>query len=148
MDCEPCRYLKDNNRLLFETKYWKVFVIDEQAFLGRTAVILKRHCHSLPELTEPEWQEFKEVVSKLEQAVKQAFGMEVANWACLMNHAFRTNIANPHVHWHLRPRYRHPVEFAGKTFTDPDFGEMYTDRHEKVDDEILLKITEALKANL
>ena len=35
----------------------------------------------------------------------------------------------PHVHFHIFPRYKAPVEFAGQTFSDSRYGDHY-DPHE------------------
>lgn len=148
MDCEICQLLGNDKSLVFETDFWKVFAINEQSYLGRCVVSCKRHCFSLSELKNEEWNDFHSVVKKLEAAAKKAFGASLANWACLMNNAFRKDPGNPHVHWHFRPRYRKPVVFAGKTFTDPDFGEHYGHHDDVVSDEILSQIVVALKSAL
>ena len=56
----------------------------------------------------------------------------MVNVSCLRNWSFRSRDPipplldgkpNPHVHWHVAPRYRDAVTFAGETFVDEDFGE-------------------------
>lgn len=149
MNCEVCNLLNNDQSLVFQTDYWKVFVMKEQSYLGRCVVSCKRHCPSLTELTTDEWSDFKGVATRLEEAAMRAFGADLVNWVCLMNNAFRKKPFNPHVHWHFRPRYKRPVQFSGKTFTDPDFGEHYEHlRVERVDDETIQKVVNALKDNL
>jgi hypothetical protein len=47
------------------------------------------------------------------------------NWSCYMSHAYREHPASPHVHWWAVPRCARPVEFAGRTYDDPHFGNPY-----------------------
>lgn len=42
-----------------------------------------------------------------------------------MNHAYREEHPNPHIHWWAVPRYKLPVTVSGVTFEDPDFGNPY-----------------------
>ena len=94
----------------------------DQRYLGRAVVMLKRRCEDLSGLTQKELLGFFEVVQKLEGFVKKTFTATMYNWACLMNDVYRTKPYAPQVHWHFIPRYDHPVEFAGKVFGDPNFG--------------------------
>lgn len=66
-----------------------------------------------------------------------------------MNHAFRSEPFNPHVHWHIFPRYHKAPEIAGITFDDPLFGNFYDDTAERiVSDEVVNQIAERLKEQL
>jgi diadenosine tetraphosphate (Ap4A) HIT family hydrolase len=49
-----------------------------------------------------------------------------------MNHAFRTEPFNPHVHWHIFPRYKVAPVFDGTTFADPLFGNFYDNSAERI----------------
>lgn len=42
---------------------------------------------------------------------------------CNRNNAFKSEPFNPHVHWHIYPRYKEPVEIADIVFDDPMFGQ-------------------------
>jgi diadenosine tetraphosphate (Ap4A) HIT family hydrolase len=39
-----------------------------------------------------------------------------------MNNAYQNTPPDPHVHWHVWPRYRNPVELEGEAFVDEYFG--------------------------
>ena len=131
MACDICGFVKTNKNPVFETSFWKVFLADDQAYLGRCYVTLKRHAGDLSKLTQDEWDDLLEVIIKLESSVKKAFGATLFNWTCLMNLAYQNNPPNPHIHWHFRPRYSHPVRFAKLTFEDPEFGQHYSREHER-----------------
>ena len=111
--------------IVFETKYWLVGLADNQQYLGRCYIDIKSDAGRLSDLTPEEWQDLHEnVIAKLEPAIRKAFGAEMFNWSCLMNNAYKPEIKEPqpHVHFHMLPRYRHPVEFAGEGFQDTGFG--------------------------
>ncbi len=99
-------------------------------------------------LTADQWNDFSQVVKQLESACKKAFGATMFNWTCLMNHAYRNDPPNPHVHWHVRPRYNKPVTFAGELFEDKAFGSHYergTER--KVSEGVIDEIVKAIQGN-
>ena len=143
-ECHTCN--GSIERFVFETKYWRVNLADEQSYLGRCFVDLKSHKGDLAELNSGEWADFVLLVKTLEAKCRKAFGASMFNWTCLMNNAFRKKPWNPHVHWHFRPRYEKPVKFAGLVFSDPDFGEHYDRARDlKLDAEKARLVIEAIK---
>jgi hypothetical protein len=73
------------------------------------------------------------------------------NWAFRVQNPdppFKDGRPNPHVHWHVMPRYANPVVFEGLTFDDPTFGEPFEWRDKEVPADvrraILCQIQEAL----
>lgn len=112
------------NELLLETTYWEVFLAEDQMYLGRLVIKTKEPRSSLPDITEEEQKDFFLLIKKLESFYKEVVGATMFNYSCLMNDAYRDN-ETPHVHFHLRPRYKNPVTILGNTFMDPNFGEHY-----------------------
>jgi len=148
---ENCHYCGDLNRtgMLFETRYHNVLVADEQSYLGRCVIALKRHAESLSDLTEEEQLDFFKIVKTLEGAIKKSFGADMFNLTSMMNSSYKEDPPNPHVHWHLRPRYDHDVEFAGVTFSDPDFGKHYDrTRKNQIDELVIKQIAEEIRKYL
>ncbi|HAP37451.1 hypothetical protein A2574_03765 [Candidatus Shapirobacteria bacterium RIFOXYD1_FULL_38_32] len=141
MSCYACDH-PDTNTLNFVTSsdHWNVFLNNEQACLGRMVVVAKRHVPSLGELTQQEQLDFFKLVKILEDSVKTAFGASLSNWSCLMNDAYQEEDPRPHVHWHLRPRYKNNVELNGQTFSDPEFGHHYSRERKFNVDDITVKI--------
>ena len=116
----------DKEFVVLETKFWKAILINEQAYLGRCVVLLKRDCANLSSLTSGEWQDFHEnIIKRLESALKNAFGATMFNWSCLMNNAYQEENPKPYVHFHFRPRYKDRVIFKGEEFLDSEFGYHY-----------------------
>lgn len=146
--CKVCKVLP-NDFELFETNKWVVILTFDQGYLGRAYITLKEHKGDLKDLTDEEWLEFAEVVQKYENSIRNAFGAKMFNWTCLMNNAFQTQPSQPHIHWHVRPRYDTDVEFGGLTFKDPKFANHY-DRNQKklLSREELKSITETMKSKL
>jgi diadenosine tetraphosphate (Ap4A) HIT family hydrolase len=144
--------MTDNERFIFETKHWSVILAEEQAYFGYCVVVLKRQkCGDLAEVTEEELVDFLHIVKRFESALRGAFDATMFNWTCLMNNAYREKEPKPQVHWHVKPRYNHKVEFAGEVFEDPNFGNHYLHFEEvqravseEVADKIIKKIQDKL----
>lgn len=147
--CNDCKHLEETRHQILLTDNWKVWLSSNQAYLGRVCITLRNHKSSLSELNEAEWQEFKQLVRKLEPAYKKAFGAYPLNWGCFMNNSFRVEPAYPHVHWHIFPRYKHARTIDGIEFDDPLYGEHYDPHAQKiVSDELLSQIGQKLKDQL
>lgn len=131
--------------LIFSTSYWDVRLNPNQKYLGRCAVVLKRPCASLSEVTQEEMRDFLQVIKNLETLLKETFGATMFNWACSMNHAYQVNPPNPQVHWHMIPRYIRPVEFKGKIFRDERFGYRSVEEIEAVSDDMFEAIVNTLQ---
>ncbi|MGH7237202.1 MAG: HIT family protein [Candidatus Saccharimonadales bacterium] len=134
-NCDACGFLNNlaPKTQILDTEHWSVEIDGRNhAYLGRAYVTLKEHKPSLSNLNQQEWANFEEIVRRLEKAYKDAFGAEPLNWGCFMNHAFRSEPFNPHVHWHIYPRYKKAQVIDGITFDDPLFGNFYDDTAERL----------------
>lgn len=121
--CNPSE--EDQEYLLYESEFWSVFLSDEQDYIGRCILVLKRHCGSMSELTNDEWEELRKLVCKAEACLKTVLGATLCNWSCLMNSFYKESEPDPHLHIHIRPRYDQPVTVAGHTYIDGEFGHHY-----------------------
>jgi len=156
MSCEICPIISkphpEELRLrVIEGEHWVATLRgNDQTLLGTSFITARRHVESLSSLTPSEQLEFFDIHAQLERAIMQAFGAAVINTSCLMNLAFREEDPEPHVHWHLKPRYAEPIEFAGHTFTDPDFGSYLSGNYQrlKLDPSTLDAITAKIKTLL
>ncbi|MBR4797873.1 MAG: HIT family protein [Oscillospiraceae bacterium] len=126
VNCSWCDLSEEDKRFqVYESTFWSVFLSDEQDYVGRCILVLKRHCASLPELTEDEWEELRGLVCKVETCLKTVLGAALCNWSCLMNSFFKESEPDPHLHIHVRPRYDRPVMINGNIYTDSEFGHHY-----------------------
>ena len=124
--CEWCGLTEEDKRFqVYESRFWSVFLADEQDVIGRCILVLKRHCPSLPELTDDEWRELRELVCKMEACFRAVLGAALCNWSCLMNHFYKAAAPDPHLHIHVRPRYDRPVTLNGRAYPDSAFGHHY-----------------------
>lgn len=125
-NCDWCNLSKEDKQfLVYDSKSWSVFLADEQDYVGRCILVCKRHCNSLPELTNDEWNELFNLISKVERCLKTVLGATLCNWSCLMNSFYKESSPNPHLHIHVRPRYDKPVIIDGNTYIDNEFGHHY-----------------------
>ena len=103
--CEWCEY-KEKEWLLHESLNWSVYLSDEQDYVGRCILVLNRHCGSVSELNMSEWMELKTIMDKLEYIYKEA-------------------IPNPHLHLHVRPRYKNAIVINDYSYIDEEFAHHY-----------------------
>lgn len=119
-------FMKFAGEQVVETEFWRVYLAENQTYLGYCVISLKRRdCPNLADVTNEEMLDFLQLVKKLEDGLRKAFDATMFNWSCLMNLSYQNTPPDPHVHWHFRPRYNHEVQFAGTTFTDTLFGQHY-----------------------
>jgi|SRR3989344_4593219 len=130
MNCFFCTDQDAENKI-DQSEYWNIYLSNNQTYLGRCLIALKRHASDLAELEKVEWQDFINLVERIEKSMTRSFEPTLFNWACLMNNAYQEIIPNPHVHWHLVPRYSHVVEFDGEIFEDLEFGHHYNSQKSK-----------------
>ncbi|MBE2198587.1 MAG: hypothetical protein IAE79_08260 [Anaerolinea sp.] len=95
----------------------------------------------MADTTPDEILEWLTVVKTLESALRKAFDATMFNWSCYMNHSYREDPPEPHIHWWAVPRYNHPVQTDDWAFEDPHFANPYDHyRWVKVPAEIQHKI--------
>ncbi len=118
--CIPCNPPQDIKELDIKTeRYWKIGLHTNQAYLGRSVIVLNRHLEDYFDTTEEEQKEFNNIAKNLRNVLKNTFGAEMINYSSLGNEV-------RHVHWHLIPRYSKPVVFEGITFEDKRWGKNYS----------------------
>lgn len=131
------------------TRHWTVGVIPNQAYLGRALITLLTHKASLGQLDQAEWQEFQDIIKKLEPAYEKAFGAKPLNIGCFMNLGYQADPPHPHVHWHIFPRYQQPYKVSGIAFDDARYGKFYDpEASNVVDGAVVTEIAKQLKAAL
>jgi diadenosine tetraphosphate (Ap4A) HIT family hydrolase len=110
---------------VFSSPHWTVFLSWDQLYLGRSIVSLRRHASSLSDLAADEWGDLHDVIRTFEKVCTSTLGAVMFNWTCLMNDAYRSDLPNPHVHLHARPRYAMAPSLDDQVFPDPNFGHHY-----------------------
>jgi diadenosine tetraphosphate (Ap4A) HIT family hydrolase len=102
-------------------EYWSVLLRNPQLTLGSLILAAHGPATAWAGLDPRSFTELHRVVTDLEAALKEAFQYERLNYLMLM-------MVDPHVHFHVIPRYSAPRDFAGRAFLDagwpgpPDLG--------------------------
>ncbi|PNY81217.1 hypothetical protein CVO96_07325 [Deinococcus koreensis] len=121
---------------------------------GSVLLVARRHVPRMADLTDDEAHDFQAVLRVLEPGLERAYGAPLVNLAYQRNWAYRARNPdpplengrpNPHVHWHVTPRYPSPLEVAGMTFRDPTFGEPFEWRDVPVPPGVRRAILERLR---
>jgi diadenosine tetraphosphate (Ap4A) HIT family hydrolase len=150
MGCRYCKILERENfgDLLLETRHWIVFLAPNQSLVGTCVVALNRHLEDLSGLEMDEWEDFASLVKRMESALKGAFHATMFNWGCLMNASYLKDPPEPHLHWHLIPRYNHEVKVGGLRFDDVYFGHMKPQPPKDISLKTREMISDRIKENL
>ena len=156
--CMPCTPSADDPGTIAFTKYWKIVLVPNQSYLGRSVVISQRHFGTYEEMTDEEAKEYRDIFRQLLPALQKTFTVTHFNVSYLMNMAFniqkpdpafKESRPNPHFHWHIIPRYDGKREFGGELFEDPDFGDSFNLKRKKVLGETFRKkAVEAIRQHL
>lgn len=101
----------EKQNLVKEYNYWKLLVKEEPNKLGRLVAILKREAFPLQNITSEEMAEYSTIVKEVEPALEKAFG------AYLVQH-MHLAFVDKQIHFHIIPRYKETIEFAGINWTD------------------------------
>ncbi len=89
----------DHSARLTEFEHSVAFLHQDQSYLGRSLLILKRHCDHLHEVPEQLLAPFNREMRQLADALFSLLQPDRLNYAMLGNHV-------SHVHWHIIPRYQ------------------------------------------
>lgn len=138
IECGLCQRSEKYTRLdIKDYNYWGVTLFENQYYLGRSIIFLKRHAgDAFIDTSIDEKNELENIViPKLTNAISNLYKPDRFNYAALGNEV-------EHAHWHIIPRYGKPVEFCGMVFEDKNYGKNYApyDKNFKIDDEILMRI--------
>lgn len=155
--CVSCTPQQNEARLIFFTERWKALLHPNQSGLGSALLVCRRHVSKVGALTQAEIVEFHKVFSQLERALESTFGASLVNLSCERNWAYREQNPdppfldgqpNPHVHWHVVPRYKQIVRFMGIEWEDPTFGQPFVWRKKGIPPEVTLAIIRAIRRKL
>jgi diadenosine tetraphosphate (Ap4A) HIT family hydrolase len=94
-----------------ETEHWIWSVRPVQATLGASILSLRRYCERLSEITPEEGADLARVVKLIEGGLHANFAYDKINYLMLM-------MVDPHLHYHVLPRYAGERSFGGATWTD------------------------------
>ena len=132
----------DVNNLIKEYKYWKLLVRKGHTKLGACVAILKREAFPLSQVTEEEMAEYAVLTKEVESVLKELFNPYLVCHCAIM-------FVDKQIHFHILPRHREPISFAGKEWVDDSRGNPLIQKlEEPIPQEILNQIKEEIKKNL
>jgi diadenosine tetraphosphate (Ap4A) HIT family hydrolase len=97
--------------LLHEYRSWVVLLRPAQPTLGSLVLACKEDASSLGAVSAAAWSEVAAATADIERALHATFDPQKINYLALM-------MVDPHVHFHVIPRYSASREFEGSTFGD------------------------------
>jgi diadenosine tetraphosphate (Ap4A) HIT family hydrolase len=134
--CAICQLLSntpEHDYVVAQSGYWRITLAPDQFYVGRCYVTTLRHVPELSALSQEEWLDLHEVMRYLENSAKRELGATHVTWAALMNNAYQLPDPQPHVHWHVRPRYAERTIVGDVVMTDEHFGHHHQrDEHQKL----------------
>ncbi|MBV1905399.1 MAG: hypothetical protein KUG75_04925 [Pseudomonadales bacterium] len=98
--------------LIKEYSHWVILLRPQQATLGALILACKEEVLSFGELSVEAFIELQQVIADLERCLKACFSYQKINYLMLM-------MVDPHVHYHVLPRYEETRVFDGVSFADP-----------------------------
>jgi diadenosine tetraphosphate (Ap4A) HIT family hydrolase len=96
---------------ILDTAHWTWSVRTTQPTLGATVLSLRRHAGSFAAVTSDEMADLATAVEIVERSTQRAFRHDKINYLMLM-------MVDPHVHFHVLPRYASTQRFADLDWQD------------------------------
>ena len=97
--------------LLHEYRSWVVLLRPAQPTLGSLVLACKEDASSLGAVSAAAWSEVAAATADIERALHATFDPQKINYLALM-------MVDPHVHFHVIPRYSEPRRWNGVEFPD------------------------------
>jgi diadenosine tetraphosphate (Ap4A) HIT family hydrolase len=97
--------------LLHEYRSWVILLRPAQPTLGSLVLACKEDATSLGAVSGAAYAELSTATAHLERALREAFDFRRINYLALM-------MVDPHVHFHVIPRYAEPRDFEGVSCED------------------------------
>jgi diadenosine tetraphosphate (Ap4A) HIT family hydrolase len=101
-----------DSSLIRAYEHWSVLVRPKQATLGAMVLIAHAEVTSYGALPAEAHGELASIIPDIERSLAKTFAPQKMNYLMLM-------MVDPHVHYHVLPRYEAAQEFEGVTITDP-----------------------------
>lgn len=98
--------------LIGATEHWVVLLRPAQVTLGSLILACTEDARAFSEISAPAFATLAGTIGNIEGTLGTLFHYDKINYLMLM-------MVDPHVHFHVIPRYARTVRFHDSTFTDP-----------------------------
>ena len=92
--------------------HWVVLLRPKQVTLGSLVLVNRSETTAFSALNAADYAELGQAVADIEATLSRLWAYDKINYLMLM-------IVDPHVHFHVLPRYQSPRTFASRTVSDP-----------------------------
>ncbi len=127
--------------LVRQFKHWYWSVRPVQSTLGASVLSLKRYAARFSDVTAEETAELAVAASLLEKTLEKAFHYDKINYLMLM-------MVDPHVHFHVLPRYASSRTFGGREWSDAGWPKLPVLTGEPGDQATLTAVVDELRVLL
>ena len=104
-------------------------------------LVSKSHKEGLTSLSEDEVLEPHSIFRTVEKSLYKSFAPDWFNY-------LQTNNSVRHLHFHIIPRYKRPVQFENEEFIDENFNGMPIERERLISKEMTEKMVQILRSNI
>lgn len=148
MNKDNCLFCNNSFKYASIKKYnhwdWQLFV-DDQYYIGRCVIVLRgRHVSNINNINIDERNElFETVLPDVNDGLDNTFSPDLYNYSSLGNDC-------RHVHIHVIPRYKKPVEYDGEIYKDEFWNQTYSQDYKRIkfNNEELKDLIEVIKSNM
>ena len=92
--------------------HWVVLLRPKQVTLGSLVLVNRSETTAFSALNAADYAELGQAVADIEATLSRLWAYDKINYLMLM-------MVDPHVHFHVLPRYQSPRTFASRTVSDP-----------------------------
>ncbi|MEM1087632.1 MAG: HIT family protein [Pseudomonadota bacterium] len=121
-------------------EHWSVLVRPKQCTMGALILVANGPETQFSMLSSQAFTEQARIIKDIEQVLTAMFGYDKINYLMLM-------MVDPHVHYHVLPRYAGPSVFKSWTITDGGWPGQPDLAGGLADGELVASLTETLKAS-
>lgn len=120
------------NSIIYIGKNWKVYLANNQDYIGRLIITTIEHEEQLCKLNNEKILELFNIINYFEILIRKKLHAYMFNYSCLMNSFANKNKELWHIHIHLIPRYNKEIIINNNIYNDNEFGKHYIPNREIV----------------
>jgi diadenosine tetraphosphate (Ap4A) HIT family hydrolase len=120
---------------------WTLAINRNQNLLGKSVLVLNRHCERVTELSAGEWPDLHRCIARVTTALDVLYTPDSYTFAFPMN-------LDAYVYLHIVPRYASPREWQHRTYADLHHGSLFGTEEQPATEKTLAAIVSAMKGRL